>query len=63
MKLTKDDCVEIYYALDSQRLRLLNGDLGETDDDCNIEKWAAHLDRIMSKIGVDGEKLAKKGNQ
>lgn len=44
-KLTKEDWVEIYYALEYKL---------ETFPDMD-DAWTGHLEDIMEKIGVDGE--------
>lgn len=55
--LTPEDWVEIWAALDSKAMQLRNGDFGESDDDCDVDRWAAHLERIMEKIGEDGARM------
>ena len=45
MELTKDDWVEIYYALDTKRF---------TEPVCCDLEWDKHLVSIMEKIGVEG---------
>ncbi len=56
-KLTAEDWVEIYYALESRSMQLRNGDFGESDEDCDVDAWADHIDRISEKIGEDGAKM------
>lgn len=56
-RLTEEDWVEIYAALDTKRNQIENGDFGEEDDD---ERWIAHLDAVMEKIGPDGENMTTK---
>lgn len=48
-KLTAADWVEIYYALDSKRLIVDQGDAEA--------EWIAHLERILRKIGPDGKNM------
>jgi hypothetical protein len=45
-KLTKEDWIEIYYALDTKAYNIYED-----------AKWAAHLRNIMEKIGPDGENM------
>ncbi len=60
--LSPEDCVEIWSALGSKSMQLRNGDYGESDDDCDVEVWADHLDRIAETIGEDGRNMyPKKG--
>lgn len=47
--LTREDWVEIYYALDS---KMINKEQ---------TRWAKHLKRIMDKIGPDGDIAAASG--
>ena len=48
-EFTKEDWVEIYYALDSKAARVRDG---EYSADKNLsKKWSAHLREIMEKIG------------
>jgi len=56
-RLTKEDWVEIYYALDTKRDQIENGDFGEGEGGDENEDWIAHLDAIMEKIGPDGENM------
>lgn len=55
MQLSTEDWVEIWCALSSKAHQLRNGDFGESDGDCDVEGWAAHLESIMERIGEDGE--------
>ena len=59
--LTKEDWVEIAAAVDSKRLRIIAGDYGESDTDCDMPAWAAHLETIIDKIGPDGENMSTSG--
>jgi len=56
-RLTKEDWVEIYCALDTKRDQIENGDFGEGEEDDENEDWIAHLDAVMEKIGPDGENM------
>lgn len=48
--LTKKDWMEIYYALESKAVSpTVKGD----------KKWIAHLNRIMKKIGQEGESMVE----
>lgn len=53
-RITPDDWVEIWSALESKSMQLRNGDYGESDENCDVDEWADHLDRIILKIGEDG---------
>jgi len=55
MKLTKEDWVEIYAALESKERLIERGDYGEGDHPSDNDKWRAHLNLIMEKIGGDGQ--------
>ncbi|MFA5276491.1 MAG: hypothetical protein WC417_06345 [Candidatus Omnitrophota bacterium] len=57
MKLTKKDCSEIYYALESK----LTAPITAGDSSFSFA-WRKHLKRIIKKIGPDGQNL-KKGNK
>jgi len=59
LDLTEQDASEIFYALDSKRLAIIDGFYGDKDSDVSPQAWAEHLDEIMSKIGSDGEELIK----
>lgn len=56
-RLTPDDWVEIWSALDNKSTQLRNGDYGESDEDCDVDAWADHIDRILEKIGEDGANM------
>ncbi len=56
-RLTPEDWVEIWSALESKSMQLRNGDYGESDEDCDVDEWADHLDRIAEKIGEDGRNM------
>jgi len=57
MKLTKDDWIEIYAALESKERLIERGDYGEGDHPSDNDKWRAHLNLIIEKIGGDGSKM------
>lgn len=59
LELTKDDWVEIYYALESKAIAIDHGAYA----DCGKMKkeWIAHLRGIMDKIGPDGENMYGEG--
>jgi len=60
-KLTKEDWVEIYYALIDKQFNVEAGNLGEDvieeSPHKNSDLWAAHLGEIIDKIGPDGENM------
>jgi len=59
-KLTKEDWIEIYYALVDKQCKVDNGDYGEDGDDIpgsGPEEWSIHLGHIIGKIGPDGENM------
>ena len=56
VQLSKEDWVEIYYAVESKRLFL------ERDHYCGRDlNWVGHLKNIMEIIGPDGETAAQEG--
>lgn len=65
MRLTKRDWVEIFYALESKRTQILQGEYGEDADaadsrdaedrDLTVKDWHEHLDHILAVIGPDGQ--------
>ncbi len=59
--LTAEDWVEIAEALYSKSMQLRNGDFGESDEDCDVDAWADHLDKIIDKIGEDGQNMYPQG--
>jgi hypothetical protein len=66
-KLDQEDCIEIFYALDTKRNQIIRGDFNAEDSeldgpDTAAKEWATHLESIMKKIGVDGEQLARHFN-
>lgn len=58
VELTKEDWEEIYYALETKRTRIADGEYGDGEID---QEWIEHLDKIMRKIGLEGEDAAKLG--
>ena len=50
--LTKEDWVEIYYAVQDKRASAVV---------CNDRKWRNHLEEILEKIGPDGENMSEAG--
>lgn len=60
-RLTPEDWVEIWSALESKSMQLRNGDFGESDENCDVDAWADHLDRITAKIGEDGCNMYPEG--
>lgn len=58
--LTRDDCVEIACALESKRIAIKD-EWYEEDEPGDNEKWIAHLESILKKIGPDGEHLVGDG--
>ena len=59
--LSREDWAEIYYALDSKRLAVKNGEYGPEIEAGETNRWTAHLDGIIEKIGPDGEDAADNG--
>ncbi len=56
--LTKEDWVEIYYALDTKLGKIEAGDYnGFEPTEFSYADWAKHLQSIMEKIGPDGDKM------
>ena len=57
-KLTKEDWIEIYYALVDKQARIEEGELGEDElensEQGDATTWSAHLGAIIDKIGPDG---------
>ncbi len=53
MELTREDWAEIYYALDSKRVLVVQGGYGHQS------AWAGHLADIMEKIGPDGRNMTE----
>lgn len=51
IKLTLEDWTEIFYALADKQERLPKTE----------KRWIKHLDKIMDKIGLDGESAASSG--
>jgi len=58
-RLTKEDWLEIYNALETKRNQIENGDFGEGDEDDENKDWIACLDAIMEKIGPDGVNMCR----
>ena len=58
--LTKEDWVEIYYALDSKAAGIKNGEYSA--DKKHARQWSSHLREIMTKIGPDGENMTGGGS-
>jgi hypothetical protein len=59
-ELTKEDWVEIFYALVDKQYNIEAGNLGEDAIEPGINstaEWAAHLGNIIDKIGPDGENM------
>jgi hypothetical protein len=58
IELTKEDWVEIYYALDTKIGKIEAGDYnGFEPTESSPVNWAKHLQSIMEKIGPDGDKM------
>jgi hypothetical protein len=58
-KLTNEDWVEIYYALQTKLTKIENGNYEDFDnkgEEYNAQ-WKAHLETIIDKIGADGENM------
>ena len=62
-KLTKEDWIEIYYALVDKQARIEEGEMGEDElensEQGDATTWAAHLGQIIDKIGPDGENMTR----
>ena len=54
--LTKEDWVEIYYALVDKQSRVDDGYFDENPKD-TTEEWSKHLGSIIGTIGPDGENM------
>jgi hypothetical protein len=61
IRLTRNDWVEIYYALDTKLLALRQGNYSPEDILGQDDAWLVHLEKIKKKIGVDGSACANKG--
>ena len=59
--LSREDWAEIYYALDSKRIAVVNGEYGSEIEAGENRRWTAHLDDIIERIGPDGEDAAANG--
>ncbi len=62
-ELTKEDWVEIYYALIDKQARIEEDELGEDEVENSGQgdaaTWSAHLGAIIDKIGPDGENMTE----
>jgi len=60
-ELTREDWIEIYYALVDKQARIEEAELGEDEIENSGQgdalTWAAHLGSIIDKIGPDGENM------
>ena len=56
--LTREDWIEIYYALLDKQARIEEDELGEDElknsEHTDAATWATHLGDIIDKIGPDG---------
>lgn len=59
VKLTQEDWVEIYYALESKMEEIRAGEYGDTTE--SKRAWVKHLKSIMEKVGPDGETAIERG--
>jgi hypothetical protein len=56
--LTREDWIEIYYALTSKQASVDSGNYGDDDERIGeIAEWSKHLETIIDKIGPDGENM------
>lgn len=55
--LASDEWMEIYYALQTKRKLVDEGNYDESPDDPERGRWVAVLDSILKKIGPDGTKM------
>ena len=63
LRLTREQCSEIYYALETKIFHLNQGYLGETvEGDVNVEEWAEDLQKLAELVGKDGETLYEELN-
>ena len=57
-ELTKDDWIEIFYALTDKHKWVLSNIGAKNDNEgTNMKKWSKHLNSIILKIGSDGENM------
>ncbi len=61
VRLSREDWVEIYYALESKSVALERGDYGDEFERGEDARWLTHLNAIKRKIGADGLSAAKNG--
>ena len=59
VKLTKEDWVEIYYALVDKQAKIDKGTYTSDDEVLSedIPTWSKHMGEIIDKIGPDGENM------
>jgi hypothetical protein len=55
-ELTKDDWIEIYYALTDKHKWVLSN-IDSNDKSVGMKKWSKHLNKVILKIGSDGENM------
>lgn len=48
--LTKEEWVEVYYAVAIKAIQIDRGELGSTTAELNVEKWSRQLKKITAKI-------------
>jgi len=61
VKLSREDWIEIYYALESKSEAIERGEYGVEFERGEEARWLAHLSAIKGKIGDDGLAAAKGG--
>jgi hypothetical protein len=57
--LTAEDWSEVFYALESKRVQIQRGLYGRPG--AKAKAWTVHLDRILDKIGPEGEEAFARG--
>ncbi|HYA34101.1 MAG TPA: hypothetical protein VEF03_00710 [Candidatus Binataceae bacterium] len=63
IRLSQEDWVEIYYALESKSEAIERGEYGVEFERGEDARWLAHLSAIKRKIGDDGLTAARNGVQ
>lgn len=62
MNITKHEASEIYYALITKRDLIAKGQYGNLEEDFT-KRWIRDLERLIKKIGPDGEKFYLTGGR
>jgi len=61
VQLSPEDWIEIYYALQTKLNALETGTYGDSEMDCDTEKWKLHLGSVIKQIGADAEHAIRLG--